>query len=137
MWPLTKKQVENSPSIDTQRPVSRQYESRISRLITVIPCIGADPRCGARIIPLGLTNRDPCSQGSAGRKGATGSMDSHLRSTTAVTGYHIEAEMAKSAMWPDLSWTTKTWAIRYIEVATRNWWPGKQSFSFAGVDSKK
>ena len=29
-------------------------------------------------------------------------------------------------MWKGLSWTTEDWVIRYMEVATRNWWPGKK-----------
>jgi len=53
-------------------------------------------------------------------------MDSHLRSTTAVTGYHIEAEDGEIGHVAGFVMDDETWAIRYIEVATRNWWPGKK-----------
>ena len=28
----------------------------------------------------------------------------------------------------------ETWAIRYLEVATKNWWPGKEGTRFPVVD---
>ncbi len=34
--------------------------------------------------------------------------------------------MVKSAMLARLSLDDEAWAIRYIEVATKNWWPGKK-----------
>ena len=53
-------------------------------------------------------------------------MDSHLRSTGAVTGYHIEAMDGEIGHVAGFLMDDETWAIRYIEVATRNWWPGKK-----------
>jgi hypothetical protein len=54
------------------------------------------------------------------------SMDSHLRSTGAVSGYHIEAEDGEIGHVAGFLVDDETWAIRYIEVLTRNWWPGKK-----------
>jgi hypothetical protein len=53
-------------------------------------------------------------------------MDSHLRSTGAVTGYHIEAEDGEIGHVAGFIVDDETWAIRYIEVLTKNWWPGKK-----------
>ena len=50
---LTKKQVENSPDIDTDKPVSRQHEAAYLG-ITGIPIIGAVRFCGDQ----GITRRD-------------------------------------------------------------------------------
>ena len=54
------------------------------------------------------------------------SADSHLRSTDEVTGYHIEAEDGAIGHVKDLLVDDETWAIRYLEVDTQNWWPGKK-----------
>ena len=57
------------------------------------------------------------------RKGST---DSHLRSTEAVTGYNIEAGDVEIGHVDGFVVDDEAWAIRYLEVATRNWWPGKK-----------
>ena len=54
------------------------------------------------------------------------STDSHLRSTEAVTGYHIEAADGEIGHVDGFIVDDEAWAIRYIEVATRNWLPGKK-----------
>lgn len=54
------------------------------------------------------------------------SADSHLRSSDAVKGYHIEAADGEIGHVSGFLIDDETWAIRYIEVATRNWWPGKK-----------
>jgi hypothetical protein len=54
------------------------------------------------------------------------SPDSHLRSTEAVTGYHIEAADGEIGHVDGFVVDDEAWAIRYIEVATRNWLPGKK-----------
>jgi hypothetical protein len=61
-------------------------------------------------------------QARAGRDPA----DSHLRSTEAVTGYHIEAADGEIGHVRDFIVDDETWAIRYLEVDTQNWWPGKK-----------
>jgi hypothetical protein len=54
------------------------------------------------------------------------STDSHLRSTEAVTGYNIEAADGEIGHVDGFVVDDDAWAIRYMEVATRNWWPGKK-----------
>jgi hypothetical protein len=61
-------------------------------------------------------------QAKAGKESA----DSHLRSTDEVTGYHIEAAEGEIGHVADFIIDEETWAIRYLEVDTRNWWPGKK-----------
>jgi hypothetical protein len=43
-----------------------------------------------------------------------------------VTGYHIEAADGEIGHVEDFIVDDETWAIRYLEVDTRNWWPGKK-----------
>src|SRR5208283_6123283 len=52
--------------------------------------------------------------------------DSHLRSSEAVKGYYIEAADGEIGHLDGFVIDDRAWAIRYIEVATRNWWPGKK-----------
>ena len=54
------------------------------------------------------------------------STDSHLRSTEAVSGYHMEATDGEIGHLDGFIIDDEAWTIRYIEVATRNWWPGKK-----------
>jgi hypothetical protein len=62
------------------------------------------------------------AQARAGKESA----DSHLRSTDEVKGYHIEATDGEIGHVEDFIVDDGTWAIRYLEVDTRNWWPGKK-----------
>jgi hypothetical protein len=115
---LTKKQVENSPDIDTHRPVSRQDEAEY------LGYYGYPYYWG--FYPLGLASPTSPSSEALGDKIRRESMDSHLRSTEAVTGYRIEAADGEIGHVEGFVVDDESWAIRYMEVATRNWWPGKK-----------
>jgi hypothetical protein len=52
--------------------------------------------------------------------------DRHLRSTDEVTGYHLAALDGEIGHVDDFIIDDETWAIRYLVVATKNWWPGKK-----------
>jgi hypothetical protein len=54
------------------------------------------------------------------------SADSHLRTTQAVAGYRIDATDGEIGHVERFLVDDETWAIRYLEVATKNWWPGKK-----------
>jgi hypothetical protein len=110
---LTKKQIEDSPPIDTHKPVSRQHEAVYLGYYGYPYYWGGPNLWGLTSYPAGLTvQREAVTEAEAAQaRAGKESADSHLRSTDEVTGYHIEDE---------------TWAIRYLEVGTRNWWPGKK-----------
>jgi len=119
---LTKKQVEDSPPIDTQKPVSRQHEAAYLRYYGY-PSYWAAPNYPAAL----AVQKDAVAeakelQASAGREPA----DSHLCSTEAVTSYHIEAVDGEIGHVRDFIVDDETWAIRYLEVDTHNWWFGKK-----------
>ena len=63
-------------------------------------------------------------------------MDSHLRSTGAVTGYHIEAEDGEIGHVAGFVVDDETWAIRYIEVRNEKLVAGQEGIGFARVDSE-
>ena len=52
--------------------------------------------------------------------------DPHLRSTHDVDGHHIQASDGEIGHVEDFIIDDETWAIRYLIVNTRNWWPGKK-----------
>jgi hypothetical protein len=117
---LTKEQVKNSPNIDTDKPVSRQHEIAYSAYYGYPYYWGGPAMWGPSSYPGGvitaaIVDRVP-----------SGSMDSHLRSTKAVTDYHIEATDGELGHLDGFIADDEAWAIRYIEVATKNWWPGKK-----------
>ena len=43
-----------------------------------------------------------------------------------MIGYHIEAGDGEIGRVEDFIVDDRTWAIRYLDVDTRNWWPGKK-----------
>jgi len=123
---LTKKQVENSPDINTQRPVSRQHEADYLGYYGYSNYWGGPYLRGSTPHPTGLTvPAIPITEAAADRIRRE-SEDSHLRSTEAVTGYHVEAVDGEIGHVDGFVVDEEAWAIRYIEVATRNWWPGKK-----------
>ena len=116
---LTKKQVEGSPNIDTHRPVSRQDEA------TYLGYYGYPYYWG--FYPAGLANPTANFNNEVqADKIRRESTNSHLRSTEAVTGYSIEAADGEIGHVDGFVIDDASWAIRYMEVATRNWWPGKK-----------
>ena len=52
--------------------------------------------------------------------------DPHLRSTDDVSGHNIQAADGEIGHVEDFIVDDETWAIRYLIVDTRNWWPGKK-----------
>jgi hypothetical protein len=122
---LTKKQVENSPNIDTHQPVSRQHEAAYYGYYGY-PYYWEGPYLwGPAFYPSALAIPTTASTEATADRIGKESMDSHLRSTEAVTGYDIEAADGEIGHVHGFVVDDKAWAIRYIEVATRNWWPGK------------
>jgi hypothetical protein len=123
---LTKKQVENSPDIDTHKPVSRQHEAELFGYYGYPNYWGGPFLWGPSIYPVGLLIPTPTSTEVMADRIRRESMDSHLRSRAAVTGYSIEAADGEIGHLDGFLVDDEAWAIRYIEVATRNWWPGKK-----------
>ena len=117
---LTKEQVQNSPSIDTDKPVSRQYEIDLHGHYGWPIYWGAGAMYGGVLAaPILLIDEDETEhEESPG--------DSHLRSTNKVTGNNVEATDGEIGHVEDFMVDDKAWAIIYLLVDTRNWLPGKK-----------
>jgi len=117
---LTRAQMEKCPPLGSHLPVSQQYEKDYFGYYG-FPEYWAGPFLwGAHPY---LHPQDPTRRPPAGSKAA---WDPHLRSTAAVTGYHVQASDGAIGHVDDFIIDDDTWAIRYLLVDTRNWWPGRK-----------
>ena len=121
---LDKQQVEASPPIDTDKPVSRQHESEFLDYYGYSYWWSGPLLWGATSYtadPLGLM---PPVSNAPGKHGEA-PIDPHLRSAKEVTGYHLHATHDPVGHIEDLLLDSASWAIRYLVVDTRNWLPGR------------
>lgn len=119
---LTKDQVEHSPSTDVDKPVERQFEEEYSQYYGY-PYYWTGPyRWGATAYPGEGVLTPELAAGVIPERGG----DPSLRSVRNVTGYYIEATDGDLGHVDDFIVDTSEWAIRYMIVDTRNWWPGKK-----------
>jgi len=118
---LTKQQVENSPPIESDLPVSRQHEQRLAEHYSWQPYWQYEP-FGAPISMLGVLSE--VSEKDSGKKDTPG--NPHLRSVKKVTGYRIHASDGEISHVAEFIVQTEGWVIRYLVVDTHNWLPGKK-----------
>jgi hypothetical protein len=123
---LTKKQVELSPDIDTHQPVSRQQEVNYLGYYGY-PYYWAGPQMWGELPgPMGHATPRTAPLDATENRVRKQPPDWHLRSSAIVTGYHLDATDGEIGHVKGFIVDDEAWAIRYIEVATKNWWPGKK-----------
>jgi uncharacterized protein YrrD len=124
---LTRQQIENSPPIESHKPVSRQYEEEYYRYygwpfywmgggiwgLNPFPVVGPPP------YPL---PSEVAGEGDSARKGD----DAHLRSTHDVTGYHLRTGEETIGHVTDFTMDNESWAICHLVVEIGNWFSGKE-----------
>ena len=125
---LSKKQIEDSPDISSDRPVSRQMEH------TVYGYYGWDPLWGdgyfgpgmmsSSLSPQPLLDRD-ASRAMEGAPLTDDGGDPHLRSMSAIKGTGIAATDGEIGHVENLLIDDVAWAVRYLIVDTSNWWFGQ------------
>ncbi len=109
----TREQIKNSPSIDTDKPVSRQHESNFHDYYN-FPYYW-----------LGTGLSSPATEAAAlGQQ--SDSEDIHLRSTKDIIGSYIETTDGDLGHLEDFIIDDQNWMIRYLLIETTNWWPGKK-----------
>jgi hypothetical protein len=126
---LTRKQIEDSPSLDSDQPVSRQFEEAYHGHYGW-PMYWTGPYMwGAYSYPyLSGANPDAGPDPEELRENTRreAAWDPHLRSAHAVAGYHIQGADGEVGHIEDFIIDDQVWAIRYLIIDTRNWWPGKK-----------
>jgi sporulation protein YlmC with PRC-barrel domain len=126
---LTKAQVKGSPDITTDLPVSRQMETSLYGYYGWEAGWRGAGYFGGYPYALGMpfvspptfADRDP----HAYARHPDDHADPHLRSITAIHGYHIAATDGAIGHVENVLIDKIAWDIRYLIVDTRNWWPGR------------
>jgi len=135
---ITKERVQNSPNIDTDRPVSRQHESQYLGYYgypfywSGLGMWGDYAYPGMLIgVPSYLRDnaQDQDSHQTYTRIKTTSADhhdNHHLRSCNEVMKYTIHASDGDIGRVDGMLLDEETWAIRYLIVNTSNWWHGHQ-----------
>ena len=137
---LSRTQVEASPPVESDLPVSRQVETDIlahygwppyweSDLSPPLSYLASGGLGGGFLFPPGTTERIATEPGAAGSKpGAeTARMaDPDLRSVRDTIGHAIAAQDGKVGHVEDFLVDEERWPLRYMVVDTRNWLPGRK-----------
>ena len=117
---LTKKQIEESPALSSDEPVSRQYEHSYYGYYGY-PMYWAGPFMWG---PYPYIPRDRAKWRETPQNQKE--WNPNLRSTHDVTGHHIQAADGVVGHVDDFIIDDETWAIRYLVIDTQNWWTGKK-----------
>ena len=117
---LTRKQIEESPDLAFDKPVSKQFENAYYGYFGW-PTYWDGPYLWGSY-PAIPRDHKQWLRGA----GIMEAWDPTLRSTEAVTGYHIQATDGEIGHVEDFIIDDETWVIRYLVIDTRNWWPGKK-----------
>jgi hypothetical protein len=133
---LTRDQIENSPNIDTDKPVSRQNEEQYFSYYGYPTYWGGVGLWGDSMYPLGTLSSDFSNRPDWAERQREDEIvlglererhrgdDPHLRSCDAVIGYHVQALDGEAGNVSGFLVDELTWAIRYLIVDTSNWWVG-------------
>ena len=117
---MTKKQIEDSPSLASDKPVSRQYEEEYYGFYGW-PMYWDGPFMWGPY-PNIVHDRELAKKMVKIEK----AWDPYLRSTHEVSNYNIQASDGEIGHVSDFIVDDDTWAIRYLIIDTQNWWPGKK-----------
>jgi hypothetical protein len=125
---LTRKQIEDSPTIEAHKPVSRQFEAEYHRHygwpyywegdglwggMRAFPVLEVPPR---------FTQSDPPATTTQNPE----TTDPHLRSTQAVTGYHLHAPDGIVGHVCDFMMDDQSWAIKQLVIKVGHRFTGKE-----------
>jgi hypothetical protein len=119
---LRKKQIEESPSIEMHKPVSRQYEVEYYRYYGWPAYWNGGAMWGMGGYPVML----PPSQDEMAAHLCHHRDDKHLRSTLAVTGYHIHAVDGVIGHVTGFLVEPRSWAIGKMVVEAGHWYYGRE-----------
>lgn len=113
-----------SPSVDVDRPVSRQHELQLHSYYGHGSYWGSAGLWGAGALPSALVTGRPYDGAAPVRESSE--VDVHLRSVNAIRNYHIQGTDGSIGHVHDLVINDETWEVRYLVIDTRNWWVGEK-----------
>jgi len=116
---LTKEEIESSPDIDMDKPISRQRQAELHRHYQW-PMYW---HTGGMLVPGGVVSSpDVAAEKETERQ----QNDPYLRSSREIFGYHIQARDGEVGHVEDFIVEDGNWAINYMVIDTRNWLPGRK-----------
>ena len=126
---LTNSEIENSPSLERDKPVSRQYQTNLNTHYnfpmywTGLKSSGMGMQKSGSLVSLPIVEEDNYYLEEEEEEEE---WDPDLRSTEYVRGYHIET--SDNSVWhiSDFIVDDETWQIRYLVIDTPNWLPSKK-----------
>lgn len=125
---LTKEQIRTSPDIDTDKPVSRQQEIELYGHYRWQPYWGTGFYLGGGL--WNMTSQYPMIAEEIvqepGNIDKPADDDLHLRSSRAVTGYHIHANNGEIGHVIDFIMEDQTWQLLFFVIDTHNWFGGRK-----------
>jgi sporulation protein YlmC with PRC-barrel domain len=124
---LTMADIENCPSTEMDKPVSRQHEQDFNQYYGYPPYWGDSGVWGLGDSPAVLAaKREEVAAARAAVHTEERSYDAHLRSTNELRGYHIQGTDEAIGHIEDFIVDDETWEVRYLVIDTSNWWFGKR-----------
>jgi hypothetical protein len=124
---LTRKQIENSPPIESHKTVSRQYEEEYYQYYGWPGYWQGDGLWGMSGFPiLSTPPKTPPTEEAFTNSRNHVNADAHLRSAESVNGYHIEATDGTAGHVCDFLMDEKSWAIGELVVKTGHRFSGNE-----------
>lgn len=126
---LDKDQIKDAPGLASDKPVSRQMETDIYGYYGWTPYWygGFGYPAPGGMVPTGAMPVTPPASSEDPQDVQAGDLgDPQLRSANEVTGYNVEATDGSIGHIEDVMVDETDWAVRYLMVDTKNWWPGKK-----------
>jgi uncharacterized protein YrrD len=120
---LTRKQIENSPSIELHKPVSRQYEIDYYQYYGWPAYWNGSAMWGLGGFPVVMP---PSKDQMEAQLPHHHRDDKHLQSMKAVTGYAIHATDGEIGSVSGFMVDDKSWAVSELAVEAGHWYSGKE-----------
>ena len=125
---LTRDQVRDSPALDLSHPPSRHGESDVLGYYGYPAYWGMSSVWGIYDSPGALVMAPADDTPSTSASSGVDLDERGLRSTTAITGYHLQAVDAEIGHVDDFLIGENSWRIRYLRADTSNWIGGRSVF---------
>ena len=127
---MTREEIEKSPGLDLDAPVSRQYEKRWLDEYGWPYYWGPGLMAGGGGVWAGAMEPQALlmqqQREDKDYDATPEEEDDVLRSVTGVLGYHLQAADGDCGHVEDFIIDETTWTIGYLVVDTRNWLPGRK-----------
>jgi sporulation protein YlmC with PRC-barrel domain len=124
---LTRKQIEDSPSIESHKPVSRQYEEEYYQYYGWPGYWQGDGLWGTNGLPIMPLPVNPvAAENAAVIRPQLKPADANLRSAQAVSGYHLQASDGIIGHVSDFMMDDENWAVRQLVIRIGHRLSGKE-----------